>query len=442
MDKILKEEELNNILKSNILIIDHSNLTRSVISSALKDYGFNNIVKAKDSKHAISILEDNKISFDLLTSDIDDADMGFDLFLSKIRAINKFENMAYLIISDKLDISSATKLLSLNVEKFLKKPFTSEDLCKTTVNVLKEHLYPDSYTKNCREISKLIDQEKLDEALLLSEKTIKLNSIPTYAVYFKAYINLLKGSVDLAKSLFLEALSLKENHLKSLIGISFCYKKLGENKSLYDTCKKIISIDQYHIPSIKELIKGALLFKEYSVLLKQLQRIRFSFIDNDNLKEFITKNSNSIFINVLNVNPEEKDIKLVLTLFKEYFKKDFDRYISLLELLSNYSYTSIVLNEITEIKTLGVKIADDLLFKIDINILFNSAQYDAVILECKRYLNKSKPSLFVYQMLIDCYIYKKDLKQANEFYKNALNNLSNTENIIIKDKFCGVLNIC
>jgi len=442
MDFKLNKDELNNILKSSILIIEHSNITRSVISNALKDYGFTNITKARDSTHAISILQEDKIAFDLLSTDIDDADMPVDLFISKLRVINKLDTMAILIISDKIDINSASKLLSLNVEKFLKKPFTSEDLCKITVNTLKEQLYPNQYTKNCRTISNLINEEKLDDALLLAEETIKLNKIPSNAIYYKAHINLLKGHIDLAKLIFLEALGLKENHLKSLIGLSFTYKKLGEDRNLYDTCKKIISIDQFHIPSIRELIKGAMLFKEYDVLLKQLKRVRFSFIDNLNLKEFISKNSSTILINVLNASPEEKEIKLILALFREYFKEDIDKYISLLDLLSNYSYTSIVLSEITEIKTSGIKIEDEILFKIDINVLFNNNQYDLVILECKRYLNKNKPILFVYQMIIDSYISKKDIKQATDFYKISLNNLPSEQGLLIKDKFCGVLNIC
>ena len=441
MTKKINDKKLENIFNCSILVIEHSSVTRSVISNSLKDYGFKNINKATSCDHAIDLLRDRAKVFDLITSDFDESDMPFELFLSRLRSINKLDGMAFLIISDKLDLESASKLLSLNVEKFLKKPFTSEEICKVTKDTLTEHLYPDEYTKNCRTAVDLLNMKKYDEAEILLLETMDLTAVPTNALYFRGHVAIIRGNVKKAKEIFLRALELKDNHIKSLIGLSFCATNLKDQELLYDTSKKILKIDQYHVPSIQSAIKGSIMFKDYDLLMSQLKRIRFSYLDNELMKEFISINAQNIFISVINSDPEELDLKLVFTLFKECFYEDTDKYVSLLELFSNYNYTSLVINEITELKQRGHVIDELILFKIDINTLFNDENFDSVILECKRFLNKGKPNHYVYEMLIDSFIAKNDNEEAKEVYSNALSYLSKTEVLLIKERFSGVLSI-
>lgn len=435
----LSTEKLYEIFNSSILVIDHSTVTRSVIGGSLKEYGFKNIIKASSCEQAIEFLNERKTVFDLLTSDFDESDMPFPLFLSKLRAINKLDGMAFLIISDKIDLESASKLLSLNVENFLKKPFTSEDVCKVTLETLKQHLFPDDYSKNCRMALKLIEEKNLDQALVVLEEAIKQSKMPTNAVYLKGHIHILKGDIKKAKELFLEALKIKDNHLKSLIGLSFCAKYMKDDVLMYEISKKILKIDQYHIPSIKGSITGSIINKDYEVLIKQIKRVRFSFVDNENIKQYIIANAQNILINIINSEPEESVLKMLFALFKECLVNDFDKYISILELFSNYNYTKLLISEITELKESGKAVDEFVIFKIDMNILFNDSSYDSVILECKRYLNRKKPNHYVYEMLIDSYLSKNEKESAMDTYKEAMRLLSKAETIAIKDRFEGVL---
>lgn len=439
MNQELSADKLNEIFNSSILVIDHGTVTRSVIGGALKEYGFKNLTKASSCEQAIEFLKERNGVFDLLTSDFDESDMSFQLFLSKLRAINRLDGMAFLIISDKIDLESASKLLSLNVENFLRKPFTSEDLCKVTLDTLKQHLFPDDYCKNCRIALNMINEKNLDQALVVLDEAIKLSKMPTNAVYLKGHVYMLKGDIYMAKEFFLEALKNKDNHLKSLIGLSFCAKHLKDEVLLYDISKKILKIDQYHIPSIKGCITGSIINKDYEVLIQQIKRVRFSFVENENIKQYISSNAQNILINIINSEPEESVLKMLFALFKECLVNDFDKYVSILELFSNYNYTKLLITEITELKESGRSIDEFVVFKIDLNILFNSSSYDAVILECKRYLNKKKPNHYIYEMLIDAYLSKNETASANQAYKEAMSSLSKTEFVVIKDRFEGVL---
>lgn len=437
----LNTDKLNEVFNSSILVIDHSMLTRSVIGGFLKDYGFKNIVKAISCEHALDILKERKEGFDLITSDFDESEMPFTLFLSKLRAINRLDGMAFLIVSDKIDLESVSKLLSLNVENFLKKPFTSEELCRVTLETIKKHLYPDEYTKLCKDALNFINNKKIDDAFDTLDQALKLSKTPTNALYLKGHVYILKGDIIKAKELFMEALSIKENHLKSLIGLSFCAKELKDKDLLYETSKKILKIDRYHIPSIKGTIKGAITNKDYETLINQIKRVRFSYVENNNIKQFIISNAQRIMISVIESDPEESVLKILFSLFKECFVNDFEKYVLILDLFSNYNYNKLLIAEIAELKDSGKLIDDFILFKINLNILFNSGSYDAVILECKSFLNRKKSNHYVYLMLIDSYLSKNDLITASQVYKDSMKQLSKTETLLIIDRFAGVLNL-
>jgi diguanylate cyclase (GGDEF)-like protein len=111
---------------SNILIVEDSITTMSIVLKILNDINVNTTI-AKDGKEALEILANSNVKYDLIITDYNMPNMdGMELTL-KVREKFKKDTLGIIVvsISDQLDLSS--KFLKFGANDYIKKPFTKTE---------------------------------------------------------------------------------------------------------------------------------------------------------------------------------------------------------------------------------------------------------------------------------------------------------------------------
>lgn len=108
-----------------ILVVDDEEPIRKLIKGMLKEYGFNNVIEARDGDHALKILLDEPV--DLILADWRMPIMNGLELLKKVRATKKISGIPFVMVSsvdEKGDIVAAMKA---RVSQYIIKPFSSKD---------------------------------------------------------------------------------------------------------------------------------------------------------------------------------------------------------------------------------------------------------------------------------------------------------------------------
>jgi len=121
---------------TKILVVDDSSSMRRIIKRILDQFGFTNILEAKDGSMALEELRKEKV--DLILADWSMPKMtGLDL-LKTIRSDNNLRDISFIMVTaegQKKDILEATRA---GVSNYIAKPFTPETLSETIKRTLKE----------------------------------------------------------------------------------------------------------------------------------------------------------------------------------------------------------------------------------------------------------------------------------------------------------------
>lgn len=108
-----------------ILVVEDEEPIRKLIKGMLKEYGFNNVIEARDGAQALKILLDEPV--DLILADWRMPEMNGLELLKKVRATKKISDIPFVMVSsvdEKDDIVAAMKA---RVSQYIIKPFSSKD---------------------------------------------------------------------------------------------------------------------------------------------------------------------------------------------------------------------------------------------------------------------------------------------------------------------------
>ena len=111
-----------------ILVVDDMLTMRKLVSKALKDLGFSNIVEASDGVIGWDAFSKAEPAFGLVISDWNMPNMtGLD-FLKKVRADAKFKSTPFLLLTAETEAAQVTAALTAGVNGYVVKPFTAAGL--------------------------------------------------------------------------------------------------------------------------------------------------------------------------------------------------------------------------------------------------------------------------------------------------------------------------
>lgn len=128
-------EKLKNI---NILVVDDDELIRELSKTILNESGFTHTWEAKDGQQALTKLENEH--FDIIICDWNMPNMNGLELLEKVRNVEKFQHIAFLMATVLTDVDSVKKAIMAGVIDYITKPYEPEILCKKLVTTYAKHL--------------------------------------------------------------------------------------------------------------------------------------------------------------------------------------------------------------------------------------------------------------------------------------------------------------
>lgn len=140
--------------KFHILIVDDSSSARMKVISSLESL-HTEILEADDGITALSILEREKDTIDLVISDLVMKELHGDDLCLAIRNVLGLQDLPVIILSSKSDKESVLSLFHAGANDYLFKPFTPQELLARIKSHLEQRQLNKILKKNIKELSEL-----------------------------------------------------------------------------------------------------------------------------------------------------------------------------------------------------------------------------------------------------------------------------------------------
>ena len=127
---------------TKILVVDDMNTMRALVKSQLKAMGFRRFVDADNGENAFKVLEAAKAEnapVELVLSDWNMPVMTGLEFLKKIRTIEAYKNLPFILGTAEGEQSQVMEAIKAGVSNYLVKPFTPAGLQEKILAVWKKH---------------------------------------------------------------------------------------------------------------------------------------------------------------------------------------------------------------------------------------------------------------------------------------------------------------
>jgi two-component system, chemotaxis family, chemotaxis protein CheY len=111
---------------SDILIVDDSGATRSIVRKILSQLGYKKIDEASSGAAALKKISEGH--FNLIISDWNMEEMSGDELLERVRADKNYESLPFIMMTADSTIDKIIKAKRARVSCFIRKPFGAEEL--------------------------------------------------------------------------------------------------------------------------------------------------------------------------------------------------------------------------------------------------------------------------------------------------------------------------
>ena len=111
---------------SDILVVDDSGTTRSVVRKILSQLGYKSIDEASSGAAALEKISEKH--FDLIISDWNMEEMSGDELLERVRADKNYESLPFIMMTADSTIDKVVKAKRARVSCFIRKPFSAAEL--------------------------------------------------------------------------------------------------------------------------------------------------------------------------------------------------------------------------------------------------------------------------------------------------------------------------
>ncbi len=120
----------------NVLVVDDSKITRSVIKKTIKIAGidFNKIFEAENGKEALEVLGNEWI--DLIFTDINMPIMGGAEMIEKLGDDGLLKTIPVIVVSTERSQTRIEQLQKCGVKAYVKKPFHPEEIKKIVDDII------------------------------------------------------------------------------------------------------------------------------------------------------------------------------------------------------------------------------------------------------------------------------------------------------------------
>lgn len=116
-----------------LLIVDDSTMLRDMLSYALVEGGYNDVVEAVDGLDGLNKVKE--IQFDLIISDINMPNMDGLTFVKEVRKLSQYSKVPILVLTTERSDEMKLKGKDVGATGWIIKPFVPEQLLKA-VNIV------------------------------------------------------------------------------------------------------------------------------------------------------------------------------------------------------------------------------------------------------------------------------------------------------------------
>ena len=152
-------QKLEKYKDMNLLLVDDSNVTLSILEEYIKPLGFN-IFTAKNGKDAITIVDKEDISIVITDYYMPEMD-GFEL-TKALRSKHSKGNLVIISITSADSIEVSTKMIKYGANSFLRKPYSKDELNTVVNNQMSTLFHVKEKLKYQKDLTKLIKQIKVN----------------------------------------------------------------------------------------------------------------------------------------------------------------------------------------------------------------------------------------------------------------------------------------
>lgn len=121
-----------------ILVIDDDAMVKSIMHEYLLNIGFRNVTVAKNSEHALKLIQDNKLHMDLIISDWEMPEVSGLTLLKAVRNNPARIHTPFIMVTSQRSMErfKITQAAQWAVSAYMLKPFRQENLRKKIWEVL------------------------------------------------------------------------------------------------------------------------------------------------------------------------------------------------------------------------------------------------------------------------------------------------------------------
>lgn len=117
----------------SILVVDDHALTRDMVRTILRQFGFSEVIAAENGEKALEKLQE--VRFDLVICDWNMPNVSGIEVLRKVRASPKYDHIKFLMLTAEAYRESVKEAASLKVDGYIAKPFTAAQLGENIARV-------------------------------------------------------------------------------------------------------------------------------------------------------------------------------------------------------------------------------------------------------------------------------------------------------------------
>jgi two-component system chemotaxis response regulator CheY len=121
--------------KIRILVVDDSSAIRRIVTGALRQIGFRNVVEAADGKLAWEVLQGESVQ--LILSDYKMPRMSGMELLEKVRASEKYRATPFIMVTAEAQKEAVVEAVQKGVSGYIVKPFKADALGRKILQVLR-----------------------------------------------------------------------------------------------------------------------------------------------------------------------------------------------------------------------------------------------------------------------------------------------------------------
>ena len=209
-----------------VLIADDGQNMLRTLANMLRAMGFNQIVRADNGETALSRVRSE--SPDLILSDWNMPHMTGVEFLRAVRDDEKFRALPFIMITGEVDDMTVAEAAEEEVDGYLLKPFTLQDMKNKIDAVLSRKREPSQIDVHLSLAKVYIDARQWEQALDEVKKAAKINNKLPRVSFAQGFVYENMGDMENARRMYERAVEFGSKFLKGHEALARVCKRLGD----------------------------------------------------------------------------------------------------------------------------------------------------------------------------------------------------------------------